>query len=127
MWFPEVARIYALKGADIITIPTNWPKVKTESTGITDNLIISQSHMNGVFIAACDRIGNERDVIFRGRSIITSNRGDVIAGPASENLEEIIMAKCNLSEARVIQSNRLNNIFSDRRRDVYDLSIIYRG
>jgi predicted amidohydrolase len=131
MWFPEVARIYALKGADIITVPTNWPKVKTESSAITDNLIVSQSHMNGVFIAASDRIGNERRararVCFRGRSIITSNRGEVIGGPASETLEEIIMAKCNLSESRVKQSNRLNNIFGDRRGDVYDLNLGYRG
>jgi predicted amidohydrolase len=127
MWFPEVARIYALKGADIITVPTNWPKVKTESSSITDNLIVSQSHMNGVFIAASDRIGNERGVSFRGRSIITSNRGEVIGGPASETLEEIIMAKCNLSESRVKQSNRLNNIFGDRRVDVYDLNLGYRG
>jgi predicted amidohydrolase len=126
MWFPEVARIYALKGADIITVPTNWPKVKTESSSITDNLIVSQSHMNGVFIAASDRIGNERGVSFRGRSIITSNRGEVIGGPASETLEEIIMAKCNLSESRVKQSNRLNNIFGDR-GDVYDLNLGYRG
>jgi predicted amidohydrolase len=122
MWFPEMARIYSLMGADIITIPTNWPKVDTELSNITDNLIISQSHMNGVFIAASDRVGNERDVVFRGRSIITSNKGKVIGGPASESMEEIIMTNCNLSDSRVKQSNRLNNKFGDRRVDVYNLT-----
>ncbi|MFC1803820.1 nitrilase-related carbon-nitrogen hydrolase [Thermoproteota archaeon] len=127
MWFPEVARIYASMGADIITIPTNWPKKRTELTDITDNLIISQSHMNGVFIAASDRVGYERGIRFHGRSIITSNRGVVLGGPASETSEELIIAKCNLSDSRVKQSNRLNNIFGDRRGDIYDLTLGYRG
>jgi predicted amidohydrolase len=83
--------------------------------------------MNGVFIAASDRVGYERGVRFHGRSIITSNRGVVLGGPASEISEELIIAKCNLSDSRVKQSNKLNNIFGDRRGDIYDLTLGYRG
>jgi predicted amidohydrolase len=127
MWFPEISRIYSTMGADIITIPTNWPKYEHSIVGITDKIIVSQSHMNGVFIAACDRVGKERDVEFLGRSIITSNAGNVLSGPASATAEEIIMSRCNISDSRIKRSNKLNDRFGDRRTDVYDKTLGYQN
>ena len=127
MWFPEVPRIYSSMGADIIVIPTNWPieEDPNKLVDITDNLIITHSHINGVFIAACDRVGEERKVKFKGRSIITSNTGEILDGPASSIHEEIVMARCNLTDSRIKQKNKLNNICSDRRIDVYDQTLGY--
>lgn len=127
MWFPEVSRIYTSMGADLLVIPTNWP-IGEDPNGlvdITDNLIISHSHINGVFIAACDRVGEERSIKFKGRSIITSNTGEVLNGPASATCEEIVNARCNLSDSRIKQKNKLNNILLDRRTDIYNQTLGY--
>jgi predicted amidohydrolase len=127
MWFPELPRIYASLGVDLLVIPTNWPKSRESNqlVDITDKIIISHSNINGIFIAACDRVGEERGVAFKGRSIITSNHGVIIDGPASATSEEIVKASCNLSAARKKQSSEFNNILGDRRTDVYDQTLGY--
>jgi predicted amidohydrolase len=128
MWFPEVPRILSLRGADLIVIPTNWPygKDPKKLLDITDSLIKSHSHINGVFIAACDRVGMERGVKFKGRSIITSHTGEVLEGPASAVKEEMVIAKVNLSDSRIKQRNKINNHLRDRRRDIYDEILGYK-
>jgi predicted amidohydrolase len=123
MWFPEIIRLYSINGVDAILIPTNWPVSKKENSieDITDKILISHAHMNGVFIAACDHIGVERGVTFKGRSIIINPDGKVLAGPAGRDTEEIISAECNLVDSRKKSSSSLNNIMGDRRNDIYIL------
>ena len=123
MWFPEVPRIYTLAGVDFIAIPTNWPEdpINERVEDITDKIIATHSHTNKVTIAACDRVGVERGVKFKGRSIITKIDGAILAGPASSDKEEIIYAKCNLMESRNKTLNYLNNSIYDRRTDIYNL------
>jgi len=127
MWFPEVARIYAIRGADILVIPTNWPEPRGdgEIPDITDKILISQAHLNGIYIAACDRIGSERGIAFKGRSIIVNPDGKVKAGPGSSEKEELMMANCNLSDSRNKRKSKYNDTMNDRRVDVYNLNLAY--
>jgi predicted amidohydrolase len=124
MWFPEIPRIHSLNGADLLVIPTNWPEHPTRERvkDITDKIIVTHSCLNKVFTAACDRVGTERGTTFKGRSIITGTDGSILAGPASRDKEEIIIAECNLMDSRIKSTNNLNNVIWDRRSDIYHLT-----
>jgi len=128
MWFPELARIYALLGVDAILNVTNWvaSENRTEDGRVTEAICVAQANLNSIFIAAADRIGVERGQPFLGRSMIASPTGELLAGPASYDAEEIVYADCNLSEARTRKrKTRLNHIVLDRRTDIYDALLGY--
>ena len=128
MWFPEMTRIYALQGVDLILNITNWVSSdnEAEDARLTEAVCVAQAHLNSVFIAAADRIGVERGQPFLGRSMIVSPKGELLAGPASHDQEEIIIAECNLTEARRWKrKTRLNHIVMDRRTDIYDALLGY--
>ncbi len=130
MWFPEVARIYAVQGVDLLLNITNWVAAR-EPRGeerVTMAICMGQSHVNSVFMAAADRVGVERGQAFLGHSLITAPTGLPIAGPASRDREEIIIAECNLSEARKAKrKTRLNFTMLDRRIDIYDVLLGYEA
>lgn len=130
-WFPELTRIQAAKGADIIAEPTNWvPINEYEQSGQLDAnelaranyLAVTNAHVNTVWFACADRIGIERDQPFLGRSIIVDPAGNPVAGPASQDNEELLIVEdCNLMDARTEKVwNGLNVIPRDRRTDLYD-------
>jgi len=128
MWFPEMTRIYTLQGADLILNITNWvsSEKQTDDSRLTEAVCVANAHLNSVFIAASDRVGIERGQPFLGRSMIISPSGELLAGPASYDKEEIIYADCNLSEARQRKrKKRLNHLILDRRIDVYDQLLGY--
>lgn len=129
-WFPELSRIQAMKGADIIAEPTNWvPINEYEQSGQlgadelarANNLAISNAHVNTVWFVCADRVGSERGQPFLGRSLIVDPAGNPIAGPASqENEERLLVENCNLMDARTSKNwNELNVIPRDRRTDLY--------
>jgi N-carbamoylputrescine amidase len=128
MWFPELTRIYALQGVDLILNVTNWVSSANEErdSRVTEAVCVAQAHLSSVFIAAADRIGVEREQPFLGRSMIVAPTGEVVAGPASFDREEIITAECNLGEARTRKrKTQLNHLVLDRRTDVYDVLLGY--
>lgn len=130
-WFPELTRIQAAKGADIIAEPTNWvPINEYEQSGQlavdelaqANRLAVTNAHVNTVWFACADRIGIERDQPFLGRSLIVDPAGNPVAGPASQDQEELLVVEdCNLMDARTEKVwNDLNVIPRDRRTDLYD-------
>jgi predicted amidohydrolase len=84
-------------------------------------LAMAGAHANSMFVAAADRIGHERGQPFLGNSIIVSHTGWPLAGPASLDREEILLADMNLADARRKRTlNDFNQLLRDRRIDVYD-------
>jgi N-carbamoylputrescine amidase len=133
IWFPETARIVAQLGADIICIPTGWvwtPPPLYDASGVcmAAHLTITAAHANNVFIATADRIGEERGAGFMGNSLIAGTNGwpiDRIAGPDEDT---IIYADVDLAAARTAPIwNKLNDLHRDRRTDLYDQLLGYRG
>jgi N-carbamoylputrescine amidase len=122
-WFAESYRLCALQGADIICLPTNWvpiPGQDPNREAMANILCMASAHTNGVFVAAADRVGEERGQPFIGQSLIVSYTGWPIGGPASFAGEEIIYADCNLDDARRHRVwNEHNRVLHDRRTDVY--------
>jgi predicted amidohydrolase len=94
--FPEAARSLALKGADVIVLPTNWPEGAESSP---DFLTRARAWENRVFIVAADRVGVERGRKFIGRSQIVAPCGKVLC-EAGRDEETILYADLDLEEAR---------------------------
>lgn len=83
-------------------------------------LTMGGAHSNSMFVAAADRVGVERGQPFLGNSLIVSHTGWPLAGPASVDREEMIVADVNLADARRKRSlNEFNQLLRDRRTDVY--------
>jgi len=122
-WFPEIYRLAALQGADIVCTPTNWVPMPGQPDGqlaMANILAMAGAHSNGLFIAAADRVGTERGQPFLGQSLIVNPTGWIAAGPASNNEEQIIYADVDLADARRARSlNAFNDLVRDRRSDLY--------
>ena len=123
IWFPEIFRLAALQGADILCVPTNWVPMPEQPEGLpkmSNILAMSGAHCNSMFVAAADRIGTERGQPFIGNSVVIGYTGWPLAGPASEDREEMLIADANLSDARRKRNwNDFNQVLRDRRIDLY--------
>ena len=122
-WFPETYRAAALQGADILCVPTNWvpmPAQPENRLAMANTLIMAGAHCNSIIIACADRIGVERGQAFEGQSLIVDRRGWPIAGPASRDREEILLAEVDLLAGRQVLGS-FNDVLGDRRPDVYAL------
>jgi predicted amidohydrolase len=119
--FPEVTRGLALQGADLITLPANWPYDDQPPDGrpVLHSLAATTAYLNKVFVAVCDRSGTERGVEFEGGSVIADPDGALRAGPVIGRGEETIAADCELSDARDKRTSERNDAFADRRPDKY--------
>jgi N-carbamoylputrescine amidase len=123
-WFPETFRLAALQGADIVCVPTNWVPIPGQVEGreaMANILAMAAAHSNSIYIACADRVGTERGQPFEGQSLIVSFTGWPVAGPASRDKEEILVAEVALGEARRARNwNAFNQVLRDRRSDIYD-------
>jgi len=123
-WFPEAARLTALRGAQILFYPTaiGWHPAEKAEFGPAQHEaweIMQRSHAvaNGVFVAVANRVGREGGLEFWGGSFIADPFGRVLAR-ASHDREEILIARCDLG---LIDDTRRNWPFlRDRRIDAYD-------
>ena len=123
-WYPEAARLTALRGAQILAYPTaigyahhiepaDEPARQAESW---QTMMRSHAIANGVFVAAINRIGVEGELTFWGQSFVSDPGGRLIA-KASHDKEEILAVDCDLSQ---IDKLRVNWPFlRDRRVDAY--------
>jgi len=113
--FPEVWRILALKGADIICHPSNLVL-----PGFAQKAIPIHALLNHVYIVTSNRIGNERDLSFTGLSTIANPKGEILV-QASQIAEEARIKKIDLNLARDKMITTRNNILADRRPEEYSL------
>ena len=126
-WFPEAARLTALKGAEILFYPTaiGWhPKEKKKFGKAQLNawITMQRSHAvaNGVYVAAINRIGFEkiknRKIQFWGNSIIIDPYGNVLK-QSHFNREETII--CDIDFKKIEDARQHWPFLRDRRIDYY--------
>jgi len=126
--FPESARVMTLLGADILTLPTNWPEGRGK---VAKYVINTRAYENKVHLVAVNRVGRERGVRFIGSSKIIDAWGDTLAEASSDD-EEIIYAEVALSEARqkriVLKAGEFElDFIGDRRPELYGKVTEVRG
>jgi len=119
-WFPEVARAYALAGADILCYPTaigsepDHPEFDTEP--LWRQVIIGHAIANGLFIVVPNRWGNEGLLDFYGSSFIVDPYGRILA-QAGRSGNEVLVAELDLDQRR--DWLELFPFFATRRPDTY--------
>jgi predicted amidohydrolase len=129
--FPEWVRIAALRGADLIAAPVNWPASGSPAPpGERSGEVVSAqaaASANGVFIAIADRCRTERGVEWVGGSAILRRGGYPIAGPVSEDRATVLTATIDPKRARDKQISEHNDLFADRRPDLYARLLDFPG
>jgi predicted amidohydrolase len=126
LFFPELTRGLALAGAHLLTVPTNapWDGLRAPgsiapSDGISHTVARAAAYLNRVYIAVCDRCGDERGNAWTSRSSVIGPEGEFIAGPVAYR-EELLLADCYLPEAARKQwKGTTNDAFADRRPGLY--------
>ncbi|MBI2868712.1 MAG: carbon-nitrogen hydrolase family protein [Chloroflexi bacterium] len=116
--FPELSRVQALKGAEIICSIWAAPKVM-EIMGEVDTLkyrAYTRAQENSVYFIACNRSGKEGDMEYLGHSAIGAPNGEVIAYAASD--EEVTL-RAEMYGERLVKARGLMNIYRDRRPEMY--------
>jgi N-carbamoylputrescine amidase len=127
-WYPEAARLTALKGAEIIFYPTaiGWHPEEPRELQLKQHAAwetIQRSHAvaNGCYVASINRIGHEAPaggsgLDFWGQSFVAGTQGELLA-KASVDREEILFAECDLG---ALDDTRTHWPFlRDRRIDSY--------
>ena len=128
-WYPEAARLTALRGASVLFYPTaiGWHPHEKAQHGPAQRSAwqtIQRSHAiaNGVYVAVVNRVGHEREkpgdpgLEFWGSSFLADPFGIVIA-EGSTDREEILIGEIDL--ARIEEVRRNWPFLRDRRIDAY--------
>ncbi|CAN5613900.1 carbon-nitrogen hydrolase [soil metagenome] len=127
-WYPEAARLTALRGAQLLFYPTaiGWHPGEKEQYGMAQYSsweTIQRSHAiaNGCFVAAVNRVGHEAPaggpgIEFWGQSFICGPNG-VIMAKGSIDQEEIVMAEVLWNDVDVHRTHW--PFLRDRRIDAY--------
>lgn len=113
--FPEVWRILALKGADIICHPSNLV-----IPGLCQKAVPVHAVCNRVFVVTANRYGTERDLTFTGLSTIADPKANVLRQAPAEG-DEVGVVEIDLELARNKQATARNHVFDDRRPREYGL------
>lgn len=99
-WFPELARIYALNGAQFIFYPTAIGGEPTapdvDSREAWQTVMRGHAVANGLFVGAANRVGVENGIPFYGSSFVCDPMGNILAQAGRDTIE-VITADLDLS------------------------------
>ena len=129
-WYPEAARLMALKGADILIYPT---AIGWESSDADDEksrqqnawIIAQRAHAvaNGLPVISVNRVGHEADpsaqtngIQFWGNSFVAGPQGELIYTSSSDE-EEVVVVEIDLQRSENVR--RWWPFLRDRRIDAY--------
>ena len=114
--FPEVSRVLALGGAELIACPSNlvtdaWRKVMP-----------ARAIENKLYVAVANRCGTETNggetLLFKGCSAVYDPWGETVAIAGAEG-DAVLLAEIDPKPCRDKSFNEFNDIFADRRPELY--------
>lgn len=126
-WYPEAARLTALRGADVLCYPTaiGWHPAEKAEYGVAQHQsweIIQRSHgiANGCYVVSINRTGHEGDpaggIEFWGQSFVSDPSGTVIVrAPVDE--PAVLVVPIDLAKIDVQRTHW--PFLRDRRIDAY--------
>ena len=100
--YPESIRTEALRGAELILIPT--VNTKAEPSEMFEWELRVQAFHNSVYIAMCNRVGTEGQMEFSGESIVIGANGDTIV--KADDKAQILYTDVDLMQAKAIRKKR---------------------
>lgn len=130
--FPEVLRILAVRGAELVVVPTAWVSgfdrrpPADGRIGQVDGALV-QSNLNQLFLACADQVGSSGDTVFLGRSVITDPYGQAVVGPLSADDEDLVVVTLDLDQVEQARHRGPGiDPMANRRTDVYADLLGYR-
>lgn len=129
-WYPEAARIMALKGAELLVYPTaiGWDITDDEDEQdrqLNAWMTIQRAHAvaNGLPVAVVNRVGHEPDpsdatggILFWGNSFVAGSQGELLAEAGNDEPENIVV---EIDMTRPEHVRRWWPFLRDRRIDAY--------
>ena len=121
MEFPELTRGLAVAGAELIVLPTNWPREDSSPNGEPSPHLLARAtaYFSRVYVAVCDRGGEERGAAFQGASVIAGPSGSTLAAAQSGAHAEMLLVDVDLAATRDKRTGPRNDAMADRRPDYY--------
>ena len=113
--FPEVWRILALRGVDVICHPSNLVL-----PGRAQRAVPIHALTNRIYTVTANRVGREGDLTFTGLSTIADPAGEVLF-QASATEDAVDLVDVDIRLARDKQVTARNHSFNDRRPGEYAL------
>jgi predicted amidohydrolase len=116
--FPEMTRSLALAGAELVTVPTNWPRSAHPDDERPHELVMAMAaaRANRMVIACCDRTGVERGQAWNEGTSIIGADGWVLA---TAHPTGTATATVDLAATRDKTLTEHNDLLSDRRPELY--------
>lgn len=108
--FPEIARQFALQGADLLFVPAGWVAGPMKEDH-WETLVRTRAIENTMFVCAADQVGN----IFAGRSMIVDPMGVIVASAGEE--ETLLVAELDLDRIQRVRG-KLPSV-ANRRPELY--------
>ena len=129
-WYPEAARLMAMKGAEMLIYPTaiGWESTDSDSEKERQKeawVLSQRGHAvaNGLHVIAVNRVGYEADpsgvtngIQFWGNSFVAGPQGEIILN-ASNKEEELMVVEIDLTRTETVR--RMWPFFRDRRIDAF--------
>jgi len=113
--FPEIFRSYALAGASMILLPTEWPYPR-EAHWRT--LLRARAIENQFYVIGCNRVGQDAKNTFCGRSAVIDPWGETVV--EAGDVEALLTATIELETVAEIRERI--PIFKDRRPELYQIN-----
>ena len=131
-WFPEAARIMALKGAEILLYPTAIGSEifspDLDSKDHWQSVMCGHAAANIVPVISSNRVGKEvsgtNEIEFYGSSFICDHKGKIIKS-ADKTSESVLTHTFDLNEIR--DYRRSWGVFRDRRTSLYRSLLLHDG
>ena len=115
--FPETARVLRLAGAQLLVLPTNWPRLR-----LRREMVQVRAYENHAYYLAVNRVGEERGVEFRGGSLAADPDGALLheAGPEAGRFHvDMDLARADDTLEIVAAGEYELDLIDDRRPDLY--------
>jgi omega-amidase len=118
--FVELSRTYAMRGAKIIFVVSNFPNPKVHHWR---TLLQARAIENQVYIVACNRVGAAENCTYFGHSLMIDPWGEILAEGAED--ETILIGEVDLSH--VAQVRKTIPMFWDRQPQSYPQDMLFHA
>lgn len=110
--FPELFRSYAVRGAEVVIMPSEWPYPRL---GHWQTLVRARAIENQCFVVACNRVGDDRASQFCGHSMVVNPWGEVLI--EAEETPGLFITQIDVGDVAEVRGRM--SVLRDRRPDMY--------
>jgi 5-aminopentanamidase len=120
--FPEWVRAAALRRAELLCVPTNWPREPRPDDERPMEVLRTMvaASTNRMAVAVCDRCGAERGIEWVAGTAVAGPDGWLLAGPPPAAEPALLLADVDLEACRDKSIGPRNDALADRRPALYE-------